>query len=384
MPNPRSKCTVGLLALASQAIYRVKKDNIIDPTYSKMYAQTLIDIDKHGYAITKAIVPKSSKGTGETPLGALCMMPRDNESPIVIAFRGTKSRSDYGSDVRLGVTGTVEKAFRDSALEFYQKIRKENPDREIILTGHSLGGHIATYVATKAYNTDPDLVANPLLQVRNFNPAPVKSKHLSVLKNHPHLHSLFVNYRLSSDVVSDLPLQKYTGNTFVFPCNKRSWASHSMQAITTFIPQEVQDQTVGTSQDGSKKFHQLLELYQGVLQSYQSRVEGQYFSRYRAGAKNLAEMQKILPQLIKLLEKGYYDDVVHGLDALKEKMNGSVSKRMVEVLMQSTINVKSHHMMEVANYEPPVIKHNGGIKSKLQAMKNEDGGETPEPTSKIS
>ncbi len=351
MPGPQTEsvCTVKLLSIAAQAIYRVKQGNIIDPTYSDDYNQTIIDIANHGYAITKAIVPIGSKGTGTTPLGALCLQPQDTQSPIIISFRGTKTGSDVLSDIRLGVAGTVDKEFRDSAFKFYEEVRQANPEREIILTGHSLGGNIAHYVATRAYNTDSDLLKAPLLHVRTFNTAPMDTKHSSVFLKAPHVLTQFVNYRLSSDVVSDLPLQRYQGNTFVFPCEKGALGAHPMGAINEFIPKVVMQQRVGNSSEGSKEHHQLIELTNGILNSYQCRVEGQFFSRFRAGAKNLAEMQRTFPEVMEHINKGEYDEAVLKLAELKEKLNGNTSNQMIDALMRKTINVKVKNRMEASD-----------------------------------
>lgn len=150
-----SKCTIRLLTQACQAVSRIKKNNIIDPTEDESHSQILIDMAKNGYAITKSIAPIGVQGTGETSLAALCLEPQDPQSPIVISFRGTKTGKDVISDIRLSTLGVVEKEFRDAAFKFYEDIKKANPGRQIVLTGHSLGGHLAQYVATKAYNTDP-------------------------------------------------------------------------------------------------------------------------------------------------------------------------------------------------------------------------------------
>lgn len=360
-------CTVRLLAIAAQAAYRVKKDNLIDPDYSEEYRQGLKILANHGYSINHSIAPQASEGTGTSPLAAVCLMPNDSQAPIVIAYRGTKTMDDVASDIRLGVAGVVDKQFRDAAFEFYRKVREANPEREIVITGHSLGGHLAQYVAAKAYNTDPLLVSKqPLVQVRTFNTAPVSTSHGEVFENNSQLLSQFVNYRLSSDLVSDLPLKQYYGNTFVFPCSKSWHSSHSMEAvITKGLPEEVLNQAVGTNHS-SKPHNMLIELTNGLLHSYQSQVDGQFFSRFRAGARNVEAMQKELPAVLELTKNGKYDQAIEQLDALKQKMDGTMSKHFIDVLMDSTINVKITEQMYKSAKEVSAAKKERQLDMKAQ------------------
>jgi hypothetical protein len=334
-----SNCTVRLLTLAAQAAYRVQKDNLIEPAHSEAYRQGLIDLSKHGYAITDTIAPIKSKGTGTTPLAAVCLCPHDSTGPIVISFRGTKTMRDLLSDIRLVTVGVVDKVLRDAAFEFYQKVRNENPGRELVITGHSLGGHLAQYVATKAYNTDPKLASNPLVQVRTFNTAPLFTTHSEVFKKKRHLLLQFVNYRLSSDLVSDLPLQQYYGSTFVFPSPQRWYYSHNMGAMTKHLPDEIMSQVVGTS-NSSKQHTLLIELTSGVMTSYQCRVQGQFFSRFRAGSRNVAAMQKELPDIVQQIKNGDYNHAIDKLGALKSRLDGKVSQQIIVALIKNTLNVQ--------------------------------------------
>ncbi|RUR06515.1 Mbeg1-like protein [Legionella sp. km772] len=361
-----SSCTIDLISTAAQAPYRVKANNQINPAEKPEYQETFDILKRHGYELTWAIAPKSAKGTGTTELGAVCIEPQDKKAPIIIAFRGTKSTWDLLSDLRLGLFGVVSKSFRDDAFNFYNDVRKKYPDREIILTGHSLGGHIATYVATKAYNTDPRLAYEPLVQVRTFNSAPIETTHHKILNSSSHLLARFVNYRLSSDLVSDLPLKKYVGNTFVFPCEKWNFQSHSMKVIRAHLPAAIFKLEVGASKHGSAEHNSLLEMIHGVLASYQSRVNGQYFSRFRAGAKNLDAMQEVFPEVIKLIEKKEYNQAILKLVDLKEQLNGTVSRAIVDVLMLSTNNVKIQQQMKLAESKDQLRQQQNAMKAQLR------------------
>lgn len=367
-----SSCTVRLLAIASNATYLLKKDNNIDHDL----AETLAGIAEHRYDISKAAAPANSMGTGKSPLAALCLSPKDSKSPIIISFRGTKTRSDIFSDLRLGALGVVEQEFRDSAFKFYQEVRKDHPDREIILTGHSLGGHLAQYVAIKAYNTDPDLKANPLLQVRTFNTAPIQTTHSSVLESNPQIATQLVNYRLSNDIVSDLPLKEYYGNTYVFPSSHGVLSSHSLDTIQKSLPDDILNQQVGANSESEKKHNLLIEHTNGVLHSYQCRVNDQYFSRSRAGVKNLAEMQKIIPEALKLIKNHDYDNAIEKLDELKTKLNGKTSTQIVNELMKKTLEIKITRQIEHSR-KPDVnpIKKQADMKAQLRELKNEKTNE---------
>ncbi len=377
-PNPgkKSKCTISLLISAAQAAYRVRKDNVINPNEHPSNPELLANIANNGYEIVKSIVPVKNEGSGRSPLAAICYKPQDSEGPLVISYRGTDAMGDVLSDLRLVTGGTVEKKFRDAAFEFYQQVRKENPNREIIITGHSLGGHLAQYVAAKAYNTDTKLQTNPLVQVRTFNTAPADTAHNAVFNKFPQLLAQFVNYRLSPDAVSSLPLQKYTGNTFIFPSNKGTLNSHKLGTMKEQLPAEILNQEVTAHSDTAKKQTMLVELVKGVASSYQCRVEGQLFSRFRAGAKNVIEMQKAFPEIIKFIEKGQYDEAAFKIEALQGKLSGNVSKQLTDILMQKTIEAKVIQQMKKTE-TPKIssIEQQQQMKTELLKMKEESFAE---------
>lgn len=294
----RSTCTVGLLLTAAQAAYRVGENDIINPESHATNTQLLMDAASHGYVITKSIAPMRNKGSGQSPLAAVCLEPQDPKAPLVISYRGTDTMGDVISDLRLTSTGIIEKKFRDAAFNFYLDVRAQHPNREIIITGHSLGGHLAQYVGVKAYNTDANLQANHLLQVRTFNSAPISTTHSAVFDKDPESASQFVNYRLSPDLVSNSPLQQYYGNTFVFPSDKNALVSHKLGTLRDNLPETILNQEVTADTEFGKKQNMLIERIKGVESSYQCRVEGQFFSRFRAGPKNLEKMQETFPEVL--------------------------------------------------------------------------------------
>lgn len=346
MTTKDSKCDIAFIALAAESAYRVKKGNKIDPNYSSVYQDTLLRFEQNGYTMKHAIAPKSSGGSGTSPLAALCLAPNDDKKPIIISFRGTKALGDIVSDIRIGINGVAERKFRDAAYNYYLNIRQQYPGREIIITGHSLGGFLAQYVGTRAYHQGVESSDQGLLHVRTFNTAPIGSSHGVVLQNHPELTGKFVNYRLESDVVSKLPLQNYYGNTLIFPSKKNFKSAHSMKSLVKELPEHVKNQVVGydSNTQSTSVQNALVELSKGMLYSYQCRVSGQYFSRFRAGPSNLALMQEYLPEIIKLMENKDYDNAIIQLGYLKNVLKGDVSTGLIDQLIHRTIAVKKEQI----------------------------------------
>ena len=345
--SKKSKCTVGFLVSTAQMAYKIGRNNDVDPSI-KQATEIAQEIEDNGYSIERSIAPISGKGTGKSSLAAVCLKSEDPDAPIIISFRGTQTFSDVLSDGKLTATGVVEESFRNAAFEFYQQVRKEYPNKEIIITGHSLGGHLAQYVGTKAYNTDPELQASQALQVRTFNTAPIRTTHNEVFQQNPQLYSQFVNYRLSPDMVSNLPMQQYYGNTFVFKSDQNALISHKLGVLKDLLPEHVKEQEITGVTPAEKKQNLLVELFKGVESSYECRVQGQLFSHLRAGKKNLEEMQKAFPDILNSIENGNHDEAILKLEGLKDKLNGTVSKQMIDTLIHKTVEAKVAHQMQQA------------------------------------
>ena len=334
-------CTVRFLATAAQASYRLQEDNKIHPRRRtkgvKWFNEEILDwITQHGYKMAASIAPVSAGGTGLTPLAAAAFIPNNSTSPIVLAYRGTKTMQDVLSDLLIGYKGEVGPALRDAAFAYYQNVRQQYPDREIIITGHSLGGHLAQYVGTRAYNTEPGLRHTPLVQVRTFNTAPIFTKHSVVFKNHPELNNQFINYRMSQDVVSNLPLHSYTGNTFVFPSKRGAIHAHQMWSFKEDLPKDVLDLSVGQTWDKFSKENKLIEITIGMQWSYQCRINGQYFARYRAGIRNLKYMDDHLPQIKALFIQKNYSLALWKIEQLQSTLRGRQSNAMIGFLKAIT------------------------------------------------
>lgn len=353
MTTTNSRCDIHLLIMASESAYCVSKDNTVD---REKYRTVITSIEERGYQINKGIAPQHQLGGGTTPLAATCLTPVNGDGPIVIAFRGTETKGDVVSDLLIGTNGVVEKKFRDAAFKFYTDTKKNYPEREIILTGHSLGGHLAQYVATKACN-EANMARQtlPNLQVRTFNTAPINTNHDAFFKKHHGFLARFVNYRLSPDLVSDLPTKKSYGDIFSFPSKKNFLKAHTLQAMLTDLPPDILKQEVGGRTLKSLQHNLLLEQVRGAFKSYHCRIEGQWFSKYRQGSKNLSVFNSVKEDILSALENKDYTKALNHIKTIEGQLSGSVSTKILNILK---INIE--------------IMKGGDLKKALQDLKKDN------------
>jgi pimeloyl-ACP methyl ester carboxylesterase len=88
------------------------------------------------------------------PSGLQAALFENSAGERVLAFRGTEkfSASDWSTDLEVK-NGTVPQQF-DDALELYQEIATQYGTEGLSVTGHSLGGALASWVAART-ETDP-------------------------------------------------------------------------------------------------------------------------------------------------------------------------------------------------------------------------------------
>ena len=75
------------------------------------------------------------------------------EGEVVIAFGATNDKQDVLTDVQMA-TGIMPNQFKD-AKKLFERVKEENPESKIILTGTSLGGSLAELIAS----IDEDVLA---------------------------------------------------------------------------------------------------------------------------------------------------------------------------------------------------------------------------------
>nr|WP_058441596.1 Mbeg1-like protein [Legionella brunensis] len=170
--------------------------------------------------------------------------PENNNEPIIIAYRGSYVYQDVLEDVKIGLTGATGKQYQEEAYNVYLAVRKQWPNRNIVLTGHSLGGYMANYIGQRASAEKDD---EQLIHVRTFNSPGLHSNHENNMVSHnkklkqPNVF----HYSLWAD---PLRLTSRTGQHII--CFKESripTIAHSLNSLMADIPDEIKAITVGLS-----------------------------------------------------------------------------------------------------------------------------------------
>ena len=125
--------------------------------------------------------------------------PGSGAKEIVIAYRGTEPTSIRDWTTNVGANfmrpgGSVYPKQYAEALELYQSVRAVNPEARIILTGHSLGGGLASYVGNQT--GQPAVTFNAARNAFSERGSGVSQ----------------TNFSIASDVVGDPYTQSFTGS----------------------------------------------------------------------------------------------------------------------------------------------------------------------------
>ncbi|MDF1678002.1 MAG: DUF2974 domain-containing protein [Legionellaceae bacterium] len=341
MPSDKtSVCDVELLLNASQAAYRIAEDGTIDDDAAHVadsakqgdgFLHTNRTISQKGYRVLETI-----DNTATTGLNAVCLEPLDDEGPIVVAFRGTKTAKDWSANKSIAKKGRVGDALYADAYQTYEQARNRFPGREIVLTGHSMAGNLVQDVLLTAYEKGAE--QGHSLMGRTFNTAPAHTPEGEYIeKNHPEVLDNLANYRTSTDMVSDIPFYKGYGDFYSFPCSKSRlrMASHLLYTMNNELSEDVKQLQVGsatTENAPNAREARMIERMTCMQNAYEARVKKQLFSNLRTGAGNLKAFQCYLGDISKAIKDKDYGHANGLLEALQSNVRGRVSEQFVNEL----------------------------------------------------
>jgi triacylglycerol lipase len=113
-----------------------------------------------------------------------CGLVLSTESDIVISIRGTERLDDYFFNLlAFPNSEAIHSGFNLYVNSFWQQLqdfiqREENANKNIFVTGHSLGGAAATLIAKRLSETDLKPIAPYLLETYTFGAPPVSTMEL--------------------------------------------------------------------------------------------------------------------------------------------------------------------------------------------------------------
>lgn len=144
---------------------------------------------------------------------------------IVISIRGTEISDikDISNDKNMSLSKTLPAQYFD-AQKFYEKIKKDFPDKRIVFTGHSLGGSLAQLMANKtgcetvtfnAYGVRDILQGNVrenLDNIRNYGNVDDSTFNFNL--NNQLGHTYIIGYGQNSDYITKNVDGEYLGGTY--------------------------------------------------------------------------------------------------------------------------------------------------------------------------
>lgn len=189
-PHPNCKCRIN-------KVHYVDRKN--DTDYHEILKQAAIYV-YHG---KNAEIPEgySLEESVRNPQTGFYADVLVGEDDVIIAIRGTNDKDDLNDDFAMA-RSRIPAQTRD-ALDLYDKVKMEYPDKKIVLTGHSLGGSLAEIVG--ALNSELAVSFNAYGVRDLFNENAVIQE------------DNIINYVNTQDVVTVVNGENHIGETYSVP-----------------------------------------------------------------------------------------------------------------------------------------------------------------------
>jgi len=131
------------------------------------------------------------------------------DGKLVIAMRGTDDKNDLANDIDMAKK-KLPSQYAD-AQKFYEKVRKDFPNQEIIFTGHSLGGSLAQLMSNK---TGHETVTFNAYGVRDILQGNVRDN-LDNIRNYGNINDTVFNNNIDNQLGNTYVIKKNYDEAFI-------------------------------------------------------------------------------------------------------------------------------------------------------------------------
>lgn len=163
-----------------------------------------------------------------------------NPNEIIIAYAGTDSAADWISNIQMATDNIPDQYAQ--AINTYNTIKSENPNANITITGHSLGGSLAQLVgAATGSNTV------------TFNPYGTSEISIQVGINPAKKYDNIKNYNVSSDILNianNIKNVRNLGESFIIPSTEQNMIkAHGIDEIINYFNGDNKTASILPTQD---------------------------------------------------------------------------------------------------------------------------------------